>query len=409
MKTVSRRAAARLFLRRQRLSDPRSQALTADTLSDFAAAAGGIQLDSINVVERAHRLTLWSRFGAYDAARLDELVYGERLLFEYWAHAACLVPRAHLPAWRRMMLGYRTRDTGWSAWLKKNKRTVEAVEAAVREKGPLSGRDLPRPKRRKPGPGWWDWDAVAHALHYLWMSGRLGVHSRTNFHKRYDLAERVIPGLASVEPLSPEEFRRWHVRTSLAAMGAATEKDLAGYLSFPRLPRAERRKALVSLIKEGSAVELALEGSSERWFALATDLPELEHPGPAPKGTTFLSPFDSLLWHRPRAVALFGYDYKIEVYTPAAKRRFGYYVLPILHEGSLVGQLDPKLHRAAGVLEVRALGFVDGVDEEAVLAGTAEALRSLTGFVGARSTKVSAPGGLAASLNRILAASAGSC
>ena len=390
MRLLPREAAARLFLRRQHLSSPRTRKLTASALSGFAASVGGIQLDSINVVARAHQLTLWSRFGPYDTALLDELVYGERLLFEYWAHAACLVPRAHLPAWRRMMLGYRTRDTGWSAWLRKNKRTVDAVEAAVRQRGPLSGGDLPRPERKRPSPGWWDWDAVAHALHYLWMSGRLGVHSRTNFQKRYDLAERVIPGLASVEPLGPEEFRRWHVRTSLAAMGAATEKDLAGYLSFPRIPRAERRTALSSLIKEGSVVEVALEGSPERWFALATDLPELEEPGPAPEGTTFLSPFDSLLWHRPRAAALFGYEYKIEVYTPAAKRRFGYYVLPILHEGSLVGQLDPKLHRAEGVLEVRALGLADGVDEEAVLAGTAEALRSLAAFLGARGVSVTA-------------------
>ncbi|MBI2361926.1 MAG: winged helix DNA-binding domain-containing protein, partial [Elusimicrobia bacterium] len=176
-----------------------------------------------------------------------------------------------------------------------------------------------------------------------------------------------------------------------------------------RLPRAERHKALASLIKEGAAVELALEGSKERWFALASDLPELEAEGPPPRGTTFLSPFDSLLWHRPRAVALFGYDYKIEVYTPAAKRRFGYYVLPILHDGRLVGQLDCKLHRDSGVLEVRALGFTGRGDADAALAGTAEALRSLAGFLGARNTAVSAPGRLAVPLKRLLAASAGSC
>ncbi|TPW21112.1 MAG: hypothetical protein FD126_1006, partial [Elusimicrobia bacterium] len=254
------------------------------------------------------------------------------------------------------------------------------------------------------GGGWWNWDATAHALHYLWMSGRLGVAARVNFEKVYDRSERV---LASVEPLSAAEFPLWHLRTSLSAMGAATEKDLRMYMTFPRQPLPERRRALKSLLASGEAVELALEGSSERWFALASDVPDLESASAAPRageGTTLLSPFDSLLWHRERAVRLFGFDYKIEVYTPAPKRRYGYYVLPVLHEGRLVGRLDPKNHRDDKVLEGRALHLEPGEagNADAVAAGTAEALRSLAAHLGARTVRVSSRSRAAAALKRAL-------
>lgn len=396
------RAAAGLFLKRQGLARPRSEPLTRDSLERCVAGTGGLQLDSINVVERAHRLTLWSRFGAYDPAALDAWVYGERALFEYWSHAACLVARAHLPAWRRVMADYKTRHTGWSGWLRRNAKAVAAVEAEAAARGPLKGGDFARPKRK--GGGWWNWDATAHALHYLWMSGRLGVASRVNFEKVYDRAERVLP---PGEPLAAAEFPTWHLRTSLAAMGAATEKDLRMYMTFPRQKPAERAKALKSLLASGEAVPVALEGSQVRWYALAADLPELARAAQAPRpgeGTTLLSPFDSLLWHRERAKVLFGFDYKIEVYTPAPKRRYGYYVLPVLHEGRLVGRLDPKNHRDEKVLEVRTLHLEPGeaANADPILAGTAGALRSLAEHVGAREVRVSARGRAGAGLKAAL-------
>lgn len=362
---------------------------------------GGLQLDSINVVERAHRLTLWSRFGAYDPKRLDGWVYRRRVLFEYWAHAACLVPRSHLPAWRRAMLDYKTSHTGWSDWLKKHGRTLRGVESAVSKNGPLTGRHFERREKSKPKQGWWDWNSSAHALHYLWMTGRIGVHSRTHFQKSWDLTQRLMP---DIKPLSAIEFRRWHLRTSLHAMGAATEIDLSMYMTFPRQPRADRRRLLDSLIKEGAVVELKLEGAETPWYAHKEDLSELDELAQAKnsQGTTFLSPFDSLLWHRARAIALFGFDYKIEVYTPGPKRRYGYYVLPILHDGRLVGRLDPKLHREEKRLEIRHLHLEPGVDADAVLAGSCEALRSLADFLGAKNIDITAPGVAGASLKRRL-------
>lgn len=398
MRSFPLAAASRLFLARQGLSAPRSEPLTRPALERCVARTGGLQLDSINVVERAHRLTLWSRFGAYDPADLDRWVYGERALFEYWSHAACLVARAHLPAWRRVMADYKTRHTGWSNWLRRNARAVDAVLAEAEARGPLKGGDFTRPKRR--GAGWWNWDATQHALHYLWMAGRLGVAARVNFEKVYHLAEEVLP---AAEPLAAAEFPLWHLRTSLAAMGAATERDLRLYMTFPRQRRAERGTALKALLKSGEAVEVKVEGSAERWYALAADVPALEDPPPA-AGTTLLSPFDSLMWHRERVVRLFGFDYKIEVYTPAPKRRFGYYVLPILHEGRLVGRLDPKNHRDRRVLEIRRVHLEPGEakDAESILAGTAGALTSLAAHLKADRVGVTSRSPLGRSLAKSL-------
>lgn len=377
MRSFPREAVARLFLARQGLDRPFARTLTPEALESFVRAAGGLQLDSINVVERAHYLTLWSRFGPYDKGLVDRLVYEERVLHEYWAHAACLVAASDLPGWARAMADFCVQHTGWAGWLKSNGRVARAVEAEIRRRGPLSAVAFERPAAQGKAAGWWDWKPAQHALQYLWLSGRLGVHSRRAFQKSYDLAERLRP---AVEPLSRAEFPLWHLRKSLRAMGAATEKDLAGYLTFPKLG-AQRRTALKALLKSGEVVPVEVEGSPASWYALACDLPALDSP-PEPRGTTLLSPFDSFMWHRARVKELFGFDYRIEVYTPGPKRVYGYYTLPILHEGRLVGRVDPKNHRSEKRLEVRAAHFSEKPDA-AMVEGTLSALRSLAGFVGA--------------------------
>ena len=260
-----------LFLARQQLDRPRGRRLTAASLARFAEATGGIQLDSINVVARAHLLTLWSRFGVFDERALERLLYRRRVLFEYWAHAACLVSTRDLAAWRRAMLDYSTEHRGWSGWLQKNEPVLRAVEAAISARGPLSSSDFAdeRAERGNGIAGWWNWKPAAHALDYLWMSGRIFVHSRTAFQKRYDLAERVVGAVADVAPLASEEFRRWHLRRSLAAMGAATETDLRLYLTFPRFGAADRAATLRAALADGEVVEVAVEGERGRWFALA--------------------------------------------------------------------------------------------------------------------------------------------
>jgi len=424
--TFPLRAVAALFLTRQHLRRPRLHRLTPRRLVAFASDAGGIQLDSINVIDRAHYLTIWSRFGPYDRRALDRAVYKRRLLFEYWAHAACLVPTAHFTNWRRAMLDYTRRDRAWGLWLQQNDALVTEVEAAIAERGPLGTGDFAHPDPGR-GGGWWEWKPTTHALDYLWMSGRALVHSRVHFQKRFDLAERVMSEALTEGPPSTEEFRRWHLRRSLHAMGAATGTDLRMYLSFPRAEMLERRRVLAEALASGEVVQIAVEDARGKrrdgapWFALAGDLPALQvaarQRAPS-RGTTMLAPFDSFLWHRERAKRLFGFDYRIEVYTPGHKRVHGYYVLPLFHDGQLIGRVDAKTHRAERRLEIKRVHFETwfargdeppaaswGVlDIDRALAGTAEAMHSLAAFVGADRVTLGrvSPARLAAPLRRAL-------
>jgi uncharacterized protein YcaQ len=416
-------AVAALFLERQHLARPRAHRLTAQRLIRFVEDVGGLQLDSINVIERAHYLTVWSRFGPYDRARLDRLIYGRRLLFEYWAHAACLVPTSTLPWWRRAMLDYHVRHTGWSGWLRRNAGVLTTVKETIASNGPMGHTELAGRRRTGGRGGWWNWKPVQHALHYLWMTGAVTIHSRQHFQKRFDLLERAMPAAGALEAVSAEEFGRWHIERSLHAMGAATETHLSRYLSFPRFAPAARRSALASLHEQGRMTEIAVEGLAGRWLVLTRDLPALARAARRPaRGTTLLSPFDSLLWHRDRVARLFGFEYRIEVYTPGPQRVHGYYTLPILHHGHLLGRLDAKAHRGARRLEIRSVHFEPWftrhgtppggpapVDSDEALAGLADALGSLTRFVGADQVTIGrvAPLRLRAPLVRLIRGTTG--
>jgi uncharacterized protein YcaQ len=395
--TLTRRAIAALFLERQHLRRPRGTRFTQKKMLAFIEDAGGLQIDSINVIDRAHYLTTWSRFDLYNRAALDRMAYRRRDLFEYWAHAACLVPTSHFPAWRRAMLE-RQKVPSWARWVRKNHKVVDAVESAVRERGPLGTADF----EHTPGTtgGWWNWKPASYALDYLWRSGRFIVHSRMNFQKRYDLAERLMPAALEAEPLSEDEFVRWHVSRSLHAMGAALESELRLYLSYPGIPRPRRQRALKQLLSSGEVVETKVKDAPGRWLCLARDLDALAAAGRRRQpstGVTLLAPFDSFMWHRDRITKLFGFDYRIEVYVPEPKRVYGYYVLPILADGHFIGRADVKANRQKARLEVKALHFeqwfakgeappVSGwraPDRAQTLERLGEAFRSLGMFTGA--------------------------
>ncbi len=396
----SRRAVAALFLERQWLDRPRGRRLTVATLPEFVSRTCGLQIDSVNVLDRAHHVTLWSRFGPYDRRRLDRFTYRKRLLFEYLTHVACFVATRDLALHRAIMNDTPKRfDRRYGGWRKKNAALIEAVAQAVAERGPLGNADFERPKHMGKGGGWWSWKPATHALDYLWKAGRIGVHSRVHFHKRYASAEHVLPVLADVAVMPLEQAMRERLLRSLGAMGAATVDDLRSYWTWPQWKAPQQRAELVRLVREGQVTEVAVEGQQQPWFARTEDLPALEraHRKKVPsRGTTLLAPFDSFLWHRERVHRLWGYFYRIEIYVPGHKRQHGYYSLPLLHDGHLLGRVDLKTDREAGVLQAKHVHlepwFAAGkaapgvswgtLDRDAVFAGLADALRSLAGHVG---------------------------
>ena len=418
---VSRRAVAALFLSRQQLDRPRTRRLTAASLQRFVEGVGGLQIDSVQVVDRAHHLTLWSRFGPYDRAGFERLVYRRRVLFEYLAHVACFVSTRDLPIWRGTMAALVERWPQRWGDPAKTMPTVE-VERAIAEAGVMGKADFARPAGHK-GGGWWTWTPATHALDYLWKAGRIAVHSRQHFHKRYSLMDQVLPNAAAVAPLPAGEVTRQRVLRSLAAMGAATYEDLRMYWTWPGWRTREPRTTLAALVRSGEVAEVRAEGDDATHYARTADLPALARAARVrrpSRGTTLLSPFDSFLWHRERIERVWGFHYRIEIYVPGHQRTHGYYSLPLLHEGLLVGRVDLKTHREAGVLEARHVHFEPwlargtappgvrwGAPPEtgAVLAGLAEALRSLALHVGAKRVELKrvTPAKLKAALGRALA------
>ncbi len=401
---VSRRAVAALFLARQQLDRPRTRRLTAPSLQDFVEGVCGLQIDSVQVVDRAHHLTLWSRFGPYRRDSLERLIYRKRVLFEYLAHVACFVSTRDLPIWRGTMAALVERwPQRWGD--PETTMPVAEVERTIAEAGVMGNADFARPAGER-GGGWWTWKPATHALDYLLKAGRIAVHSREHFHKRYALMERVLPHAAAVAPLPPGEVTRQRLLRSLAAMGAATYEDLRMYWTWPGWRMPEPRATLAELVRGGEVSELRVEGGDATHFARTADLPALKRAARVrrpSRGTALLCPFDSFLWHRERVERLWGYHYRIEIYVPGHQRTHGYYSLPLMHEGLLVGRVDLKTHREAGVLEARHVhlepwlargeaapgvcwGPPPGIGE--VLAGLAEALHSLAIHVGANRVEV---------------------
>lgn len=403
---ISRRAAAALFLERQWLDRPRGRRLTERTLSDFVSHTCGLQVDSVNVIDRAHHITLWSRFGEYDRAKLERLTYRKRVLFEYLTHVACFVATRDLPLHRAIMADAPRRfDARYPGWRKKNRAIIDAVTTAITERGPLGNADFERPKSMGKSAGWWSWKPATHALDYLWKSGVIGIHSREHFHKRFALNERVLPTLATTPAMPYEQAMRERLLRSLGAMGAASRVDLTRYWTWPGWSAPAQTAMLRKLIDEGAVREVRLEGQRTPWYARAEDVPLLEraHRKRQPSsGTTLLAPFDSFLWHRERTLQLWGYFYRIEIYVPGPKREHGYYSLPLLHDGHLIGRVDLKTHRETGVLEARHVHlepwFAAGqpppgacwgkLDRDEAFAGLADALRSLARHVGVRVVKL---------------------
>ncbi|HEV8650925.1 MAG TPA: crosslink repair DNA glycosylase YcaQ family protein [Actinomycetes bacterium] len=338
---------------------------------------GAIQVDSINVVARSHELVVASRVGAHDPAAFERLLYRRRAGFEYWGHAASFLPidsyRWFLPRMRRMAATTR----GWWAGVRtEHAELYPKVLARIAEQGPLAASAFREPDAGLRGT-WWDWAPAKHVLEDLFDQGVLLVHDRVRFERRYDLAERVLP--PGLDVSVPSETEAAVALTVLAAraLGVGTAADLADYF---RLPPAEARPALAEAVASGLLAEVAVQGwAKPAYLVPGTPVPR----GAGARPPVLLSPFDSLIWFRERTERLFGFRYRVEVYVPAAKRRHGYYVMPVLAGDRLVARVDPKHDRPGGRLLLRALTLEDGGDRAEALAATAVAARHLAAHLGA--------------------------
>ena len=376
----SRATARALLLAAQGLISPPERPAAKGDVLESVRRMGVLQIDSIAVVARSPYLVLWSRLGTYEPRWLDELL-GEGALFEYWAHAASLIPIEDYGLYRRLMLEDQEKTR---AWFTAHPEEVGRVLARVREDGEVRSAEFARADGR--AGGWWEWKPEKRALEHLFAAGELMISRRDpNFHRVYDLRERVLqralPGWEDAHAPSYEEVRRNLTLKAVRALGLAVARWVPDYF---RTPKRGIAGLLDDLADEGLLLRTRIEEEPAYVHPDNAGLAEAIVSGKLrPSLTTLLSPFDPVVWDRTRASDLFGFEYRIEVYTPAARRRYGYYSLPILHRGALVGRLDAKAHRKEGLFEVRALHLEPGVPAtDDLVAGLGGALRGCADWHG---------------------------
>lgn len=388
-------SVVRLWLHRQGLATPRGGlVLSRRAFRDHLERTGALQLDTINVVERAHYLTLWSRFGSYDRRKVDRWSWRDGVSYEYWGHQASILPISHLPLGRRRMRAFPP-ESWRKAWWWKGARVSTGSRRRVlrrlREEGALEGTAFERHEGDVADAEHWGRPVAREdkrALGLLWHDGRVAIRTRRHFRRVYDLAERVYPDGPTA---TAAEYHDSWLFIGLSGNGVASERHLTDYFTAPELTAAERKQVIARNLKKKRIAEVRVEGQGGPFYALPEHLEFLDRLDP-PRGTHLICPFDSLLWQRKRAEDLLDFHYRVEIYTPRAKRKYGYYVLPILHQGRLVGRLDPKLHRDRGELEIKAIHLEPGFRRDARFErGLADALRDLAAFLGAE--RIDLPGG----------------
>ncbi len=356
IETIPIEAARTLLLHSQGLLDSTSRsAAPADVFREIQRL-GFVQLDSINIVERAHHHILYSRLHDYRPATLDELQRGGKV-FEHWTHDASIIPADWFPHWR-----HRFERVAWNKWLRSRmgrdyRKILDTVIERIRKEGPLQARDFEH-GGKKGGP-WWDWKPAKAALEYWWRRGELAVPRRVRFEKVYDLTERVLPHVHSLPLPERETHIEWACRSALERLGVATPREIAAFWNFLDAKEVVAWGAVAEA--RGDIVRVHLEeegphanGKPAKFLYAAPDWrARLDAAPKPPQGIRLLSPFDPLIRDRARCLRLFGFDYRFEAFVPEMKRAYGYYVLPILRGDRLVGRLDPRLDRENSTLHIR--------------------------------------------------------
>jgi len=357
---ISLSAARTLHLAAQQLQHPLKRKPVRDDLISAINTMALLQIDTISVVARSPYLVLFSRLGNYPAQWLEEaLAEGE--LFEYWAHEACFIPIQDYSLLRHRML--QPEKMGWKysqEWFDTHQQDIANILSHIAEHGPVRSADFSAEKRS--ASGWWDWKPHKKHLETLFTAGKLMVTERRNFHRVYDLAERVIPNWDdATQALLQEDAEEQMLRRSAQCLGLFKAEWLADYY---RLKRVKAKDVIAHWLEKGEVTAVTVKELEGEFYVHQTQYPLLQQ---ALQGkisstvTTLLSPFDPVVWDRKRALTLFNFDYRLECYTPEEKRVFGYFTLPILHRGELIGRVDAKIHRKNKTFEVKTLHLESGI------------------------------------------------
>ncbi len=364
--TVSARDARRLLLGAQGLLDDPDRSATPARVLRQIERMGYVQVDTINVVVRAHHHILMGRFDGYQPATLARLLERDRTLFEHWTHDASVIPTACFAHWRPRFAFFKQRmhpeTSPWAArYGPEPRKLIAQVRRRVRREGPLGTRDFENEAPRR--GSFWNWGPSRFALEYLWRTGEFSISRRDGFQKLYDLTERVLPKTVGLRTPAPAAHLEWACRTALERLGCASPTELRDFLWAVDLnevktwcARAERAGDILKVMVEG-------QGDAKPWPAYA--LPDWQRraracPDP-PRRMRLLSPFEPVLHDRKRAQRMFGFDYRFEGFVPRGKRQYGYYVLPLLEEDRFVGRADAKLQRDQDRLEILSLHWEPGI------------------------------------------------
>ncbi|MGB1234843.1 MAG: winged helix-turn-helix domain-containing protein, partial [Planktomarina sp.] len=353
--TLTNAQARACFLNHHLLCDAPSGAGKGADLDGVLMDLAFVQLDSINTAARAHDMILWARRTAYRSDNLRRLVDVDRSAFEAFTHDASILPMDHLPHWQHK---FRIdKDRLIDRWNKDRRagylEAADVVLDQISKNGPLGSGDVGKDEKRGTG-GWWDWHPSKTALEYLWRSGRIMVTRRDSFRKVYDLRENVAP---DPRPALPdwEDTVNWACRGALQRLGFATHAEIAAFWEL--IPVLEAKQWLIARVADGTVTPvdvMTAQGAVHPTFALTDKLAELTQPVKKSNRIRILSPFDPALRDRKRAERLFGFNYRIEVFVPAPKRIYGYYVFPVLEGHKIIGRIDLKANRKANRLDVTA-------------------------------------------------------
>ncbi|MEM7565745.1 MAG: crosslink repair DNA glycosylase YcaQ family protein [Pseudomonadota bacterium] len=400
---LSAAAARRLAIAAQDLDGARDGPVSQTDIVRFVRRQGVLQIDSVNVLARAHLLPIYSRLGAFAPDDLMTAAEGRRRrLFEYWGHEASFLPVESQPLFHWRMEDARA-GIGLYGGLRRYAAEcgdeIAAVRARIAAEGPLAASDFDSPPRAPGGAAWWGWTGPKRALEWLFWTGTVTTHARRgNFERVYGLTESSLPArIASASTPTRAEAQRTLLTQAARRLGVATAADLRDYF---RLPAADAPLRIAELVEEGVLQPAAVEGwDAPAFLDASARVPRALNRAPA----ALLAPFDPLVWYRERAERLFGFHYRIEIYVPEAKRRFGYYVLPFLEGDRLTARCCLKADRAASRLLVRTAHGEAGIDRGRTAEALAGELRRMAGWLGLDAISVAPVGDLASPLADALA------